>query len=384
MPPKRIRKAYREEVVDDDDYVDEGAFDDEDDEYVEAKPFGRGGGRGKKAQPQARKTSAQVGRKKVTSDALLTTSVIQDYSRTLTLKPDHNKRPIWVTKDNRIILEAFSPYYLQAYDFLIDIAEPEARPEFIQSYVLTEDSLYAAVAVSRGTDSIIKVLNILCKTNVPIEVEEYIRNCTYTFGKAKLVLKDNNFYIESQYPDVLRELLRNPNISSARVFDLQSTTTTDTATVTAANAANATTTSTAAGDASFMESLAPREDRRNTDFARLEADAEDDDGDDELIGDPASEYALKNYSFMIAQQYVQVCAIYYLEYTVCYVMSTCVLCRVLCCVPCYNILFAVYSTVWLVSMYGCLGTENSPLACCHHVPAIISHQSVMRESAFYI
>ena len=46
---------------------------------------------------------------------------------------------------------------------------------------------------------------------------EYIRSCTYTFGKAKIVLKDNRFYIESRHQDILRELLKNPVIRNARV-----------------------------------------------------------------------------------------------------------------------------------------------------------------------
>ena len=45
----------------------------------------------------------------------------------------------------------------------------------------------------------------------------YIRESTYTFGKAKLVLKDNKFFVESKYPEVLRELLRNPTVKHARV-----------------------------------------------------------------------------------------------------------------------------------------------------------------------
>ena len=43
------------------------------------------------------------------------------------LKPDHQKRPIWVTKGGRIFLEKFSPIFKQAYDFLIAIAEPVNR-----------------------------------------------------------------------------------------------------------------------------------------------------------------------------------------------------------------------------------------------------------------
>jgi DNA excision repair protein ERCC-3 len=113
-----------------------------------------------------------------------TFSTFQDLSTTLTLKPDHEKRPIWITASNVIILESFSKYYAQAYDFLIDIAEPLSRPTYFQTYQLTEDSLYSAVAVSRSTESIIKFLNILCKTDVPSEVETFIRNSTSTFGKV--------------------------------------------------------------------------------------------------------------------------------------------------------------------------------------------------------
>lgn len=51
----------------------------------------------------------------------------------------------------------------QAYDFLVAIAEPVSRPEFVHEYKLTPYSLYAAVAVSIDTDSIIKVLNRLSK-----------------------------------------------------------------------------------------------------------------------------------------------------------------------------------------------------------------------------
>lgn len=65
--------------------------------------------------------------------------------------------------------EAFSPHYKRAYDFLVAIAEPESRPEFIHCYKLTENSLYAAVAIF-DTDFIISRLNVWCKTDIPPEV----------------------------------------------------------------------------------------------------------------------------------------------------------------------------------------------------------------------
>lgn len=50
----------------------------------------------------------------------------QDFSF-LRLKPDHTSRPIWVTEDGNIILEAFSPIAEQAQDFLVAISEPVSR-----------------------------------------------------------------------------------------------------------------------------------------------------------------------------------------------------------------------------------------------------------------
>jgi len=56
-----------------------------------------------------------------------------DFS-SLELKVDHASRPVWVYPNGRIFLEAFSPIYKQAYDFLVAIAEPVSRPEFLHEY----------------------------------------------------------------------------------------------------------------------------------------------------------------------------------------------------------------------------------------------------------
>ena len=183
MPPKGKRKAA-ESIKFDDDYIDGGASDEE--YLVDKRPYGDRPGR-KPGQTKANQllsisTTQQPQSLDITSSSGF--EFYQDLSKSLTLKKDHDKRPIWITKNNVIILEAFSKYYTQAYDFLIDISEPISRPTYFQTYQLTEDSLYSAVAVSRSTESIIKYLNILCKTEVPSEVETFIRNCTSTFGKV--------------------------------------------------------------------------------------------------------------------------------------------------------------------------------------------------------
>lgn len=53
-----------------------------------------------------------------------------DFSQ-LPLKSDHIQRPVWTCPDGNIFLEAFHDLYVAAYDFLVAIAEPVARPEFL-------------------------------------------------------------------------------------------------------------------------------------------------------------------------------------------------------------------------------------------------------------
>jgi DNA excision repair protein ERCC-3 len=50
----------------------------------------------------------------------------QDFSW-LHLKPDHASRPLWISPEGHIILEAFSPIAEQAQDFLVAISEPVSR-----------------------------------------------------------------------------------------------------------------------------------------------------------------------------------------------------------------------------------------------------------------
>ncbi|KAJ2486405.1 DNA repair helicase RAD25 [Coemansia sp. RSA 2050] len=150
----------------------------------------------------------------------LTTSLFGkgDYSY-LRLKPDHESRPLWICPHSgHIILEAFSPIAEQAIDFLIAISEPISRPTHIHEYKLTPPSLYAAVSVGLDTNDIIEVLDRLSKVPVPTDVIEAINQCTKSYGKVKLVLKHNRYYVESGHPDILQHLLRDPIIAQARVM----------------------------------------------------------------------------------------------------------------------------------------------------------------------
>ncbi|KAJ4806498.1 DNA repair helicase XPB1 [Rhynchospora pubera] len=145
----------------------------------------------------------------------------RDFSK-LELKLDHANRPLWACADGRIFLETFSPLYKQAYDFLIAIAEPVCRPESMHEYNLTPHSLYAAVSVGLETETIISVLNKLSKTKLPKEIIDFIHASTANYGKVKLVLKKNRYFVESPFPEVLKTLLRDEAISRARLIPEES------------------------------------------------------------------------------------------------------------------------------------------------------------------
>ncbi|CAH2039568.1 unnamed protein product, partial [Iphiclides podalirius] len=120
----------------------------------------------------------------------------KDYRSQMTLKPDNASRPLWVAPNGHIFLEAFSPVYKHAHDFLIAIAEPVCRPQHIHEYKLTAYSLYAAVSVG---------------------IIEFIQLCTLSYGKVKLVLKHNRYLVESKHVEVLQKLLKDPIIQQCRL-----------------------------------------------------------------------------------------------------------------------------------------------------------------------
>lgn len=145
-----------------------------------------------------------------------------DYRGELTLKADHLSRPLYLASDGHIFLEAFSPVYKHAHDFLIAISEPICRPIHMHEFKLTPYSLYAAVSVGLQTEDIIEYLTRLSKTSVPEGVREFIRLCTSSYGKVKLVLKQDKYFLETSHVDVLQILLKDHVIAAARMTDEES------------------------------------------------------------------------------------------------------------------------------------------------------------------
>ena len=142
----------------------------------------------------------------------------------LSLKPDHSNRPLWIDpsvsagskKGPKITLESFSPLAAQAEDFLITIAEPQSRPIYLHEYRLTEHSLYAALSVGLSGQDIVRTLEKLSKTPLPTTVSEFINRHTKSYGKVRLVLRDNRFFVESEEPEIIQMLLKDEVIGPCR------------------------------------------------------------------------------------------------------------------------------------------------------------------------
>ena len=135
--------------------------------------------------------------------------------REQTLKKDHANRPLWVCPNAHIFFDTESALYKPAYDFLISIAEPLSRPERVHEYVLTPHSLRAAVSVGLRGDTIVAVLERLSKSKLPDALKVFVDECTGCYGRCKLVIRHNKFFVESGEPQLLMRLLRDDVIRGA-------------------------------------------------------------------------------------------------------------------------------------------------------------------------
>ena len=63
----------------------------------------------------------------------------------------------------------------------------------------------------------IVVLNKLSKTKLPKEIIDFINGSTTNYGKFKLVLKKNHYFVKSPFPEVLKTLLEDAVITRSRI-----------------------------------------------------------------------------------------------------------------------------------------------------------------------
>lgn len=75
------------------------------------------------------------------------------------------------------------------------------------------------MSVGLETNDIIEVLNRYSKVPVPESISKFIRDCTASYGKVKLVLKHNRYFVESSHPETIQLLLKDGVIRGARVTE---------------------------------------------------------------------------------------------------------------------------------------------------------------------
>lgn len=124
------------------------------------------------------------------------------------LKIELANRPLWVSADVHINLKCDSEFYSLALKFLMVISEPVYRFEDRRNHTfkLTPFSLYAALSSGLEPEDIINYLTRLCSTRIP-ELAISLIKMSRSYGKAKLIIKNNRYVIESQYPEVIQKML---------------------------------------------------------------------------------------------------------------------------------------------------------------------------------
>eukprot|EP00727_Mastigamoeba_balamuthi_P012063 m51a1_g748 putative transcription factor iih subunit (747) ;mRNA; f:515138-517959 len=130
---------------------------------------------------------------------------------------ERERRPMWITPDGRIYLESFSPLYREAYDFLIAVANPISRPKYVQEYEMNAYSLFGAVSVGLTADEIVQGLRDLSKTELPEQVESFVRSSTAEYGKVKIVLRNSKFWLSGYAVPVMKTLVTDAELRECLV-----------------------------------------------------------------------------------------------------------------------------------------------------------------------
>ncbi|KAL8953778.1 MAG: hypothetical protein Q9222_000395 [Ikaeria aurantiellina] len=196
---------------DSDEYSDESGVDGEEADEDEVENISKAvqAFSARSAQSQAKTANRKA-------DPISKLNGLSDLSH-LDLKPDHEHRPMWIdARKARITLESFSTLAQKASEFLTTIAEPLSRPSHFHEYAMTVHSLYAAVSTGMTSKDIFFGLNLLSKTPIPPEIKDFIVECTRAYGKVKLVLKHNRYFLETAEYDILKQLLQDEVISASR------------------------------------------------------------------------------------------------------------------------------------------------------------------------
>ena len=150
------------------------------------------------------------------------------------LKPDHWGKPLAIGELSKklynktskpseetdfewafnLYLETFTEDFTQAYEFVVCIANPKSRQEFIQSFEVNAASLYSSVTLGFTSELICEKLALYSKMDaLGSDIADFIRQTTSSYGKCRLVLMNNKYFLESEDRRVVDYYFKLPNLS---------------------------------------------------------------------------------------------------------------------------------------------------------------------------
>ena len=151
----------------------------------------------------------------------------KDFSKIIELKDDHKYKPVIAIKHKeecpRNILETFTDYYKEIVEFLVAIGEPIVRTKNFQEYEINSFSLYSAASMGIDTDDIIHILENISKNYLQEELKKYIIENTKTYGIARIILKNNRYFIKCKTKEILKKIseIQEVKYSNKKVIDLE-------------------------------------------------------------------------------------------------------------------------------------------------------------------
>lgn len=118
----------------------------------------------------------------------------------------NDDRPCFIFPDGHIFIETYSPFFDKVIEFINSIAEPCSRPKHMQEFQLNEYLIYSSITLGLSVDEIIKTLELISKNKITDELKNKIKECNNKIDKARILLKNDKFYIESTDIDVLYDM----------------------------------------------------------------------------------------------------------------------------------------------------------------------------------
>ena len=98
-------------------------------------------------------------------------NLVQDYFKEEAKRSQNSSAYEFIVE---LYLETFNPKFKEGYEFVVLIAEPRSRQEFIQSFKINQASLYASVTLGYDSDKIIELLNQFNKfKEIPAEIKRF-------------------------------------------------------------------------------------------------------------------------------------------------------------------------------------------------------------------